>query len=30
MIKFDAIVGNPPYHYSRGRRKIPIYDEFIQ
>ncbi len=30
MLKFDAIVGNPPYHYETGRRKIPIYPDFIK
>lgn len=28
-MKFDAVVGNPPYHYEAGRRKIPIYQNFI-
>jgi len=26
---FTAILGNPPYHYEIGRRKIPIYNDFI-
>ncbi len=29
MFKFDAVVGNPPYHYETGRRKIPIYQNFL-
>ena len=29
MFKFDAVVGNPPYHYETGRRKIPIYQHFL-
>lgn len=29
MLKFDAIIGNPPYNYETGRRKIPIYQYFI-
>lgn len=28
-MKFTAVVGNPPYHYESGRRKIPIYQHFI-
>lgn len=27
--KFTAIVGNPPYHYEAGRRKIPLYQVFV-
>ncbi len=30
MLKFDAVVGNPPYHYEAGRRKIPIYQDFVK
>lgn len=30
MLKFDAVVGNPPYNYEAGRRKIPIYQDFIK
>jgi hypothetical protein len=29
MMKFDVVVGNPPYHYEKGRRKIPIYQHFM-
>lgn len=29
-MKFDYCIGNPPYHYEAGRRKIPIYQHFIQ
>ena len=29
MFKFDAVVGNPPYHYEADRRKIPIYQHFL-
>ncbi len=29
MMKFNAVVGNPPYHYEAGRRKIPMYQDFI-
>ena len=28
-MKFDIAIGNPPYHYETGRRKIPIYNKFI-
>ena len=28
-MKFDYIIGNPPYHYETGRRKIPMYPDFI-
>ena len=28
-MKFDFCIGNPPYHYETGRRKIPIYQDFI-
>jgi len=28
-MKFTAVLGNPPYHYEAGRRKIPIYQHFI-
>lgn len=27
--KFTVIVGNPPYHYETGRRKIPLYQVFV-
>lgn len=28
-MKFDVVVGNPPYHYETGRRKIPLYQNFM-
>ena len=28
-MKFDYCIGNPPYHYEAGRRKIPLYNQFI-
>lgn len=28
-MKFDVCIGNPPYHYETGRRKIPLYNKFI-
>lgn len=28
-MKFDYCIGNPPYHYEAGRRKIPIYQHFM-
>lgn len=28
-MKFDFIIGNPPYHYETGRRKIPMYPDFV-
>ena len=27
---FDYLLANPPYHYETGRRKIPVYQHFIQ
>ncbi len=29
-MKFDVVVGNPPYHYEVGRRKVPIYQDFVR
>ena len=28
-MKFTAVIGNPPYHYETGRRKIPLYQNFM-
>ena len=29
-MKFTAVIGNPPYNYDAGRRKIPLYQDFIK